>query len=424
MGVALRCPNWFYLLLAVLLLAGSHSGPSFAQSRIGSAASITNQVEGVVRGGARPLVAGGDVHANELVRTQAESVAQLVFLDNTNLSIGPKSSVVLDRFVYDPDRSTGRVVLRTTQGVFRFVTGSQPPQNYTIRTPVATIGVRGTVFDLLVQANKIVVILVSGEVRITTAAGRAVQLNVPGTAVTVFAGGRIIGPVNWNGQTIITAGGTPFPYFGNPIAFVSPLPASQKIMVAGLHPIFGVEGGLLNAITKFDVAPPFDVRGTAGVIGVYGGLMYMPPGSNFFFGPRIGALFGFGSGSITNPPASPAFTYKVELPWTFYYEAEFGTVLSGALSNMSVHGSVGAATVNTVVTGTTPGFSVTSNVTRTGLTASGGIDIAVSPAVSLGAQFRYINAPSGDVMIPGKVPISSNIYIGTVGATWHLSGAR
>lgn len=132
---------------------------------------------------------------------------------------GPKSTVTLDRFVYDPDHGTGTVVLRATRGIFRFVTGSQPPQDYKIVTPIATIGVRGTVFDLLVQASKIVVVLVSGEVRVTPRAGRTVSLTRPGTAVTVFATGAVEGPVVWHGTIIDTASNSPFPLFAGVCPF-------------------------------------------------------------------------------------------------------------------------------------------------------------------------------------------------------------
>ena len=425
----MRNSHWLCWALAVTGLALSQPNLALAQGRIGSAASITNQVEGISHGAARALVVGSDVHANDVVRTADESVAQLVFLDNTNLSIGPKSSVTLDRFVYDPDRSTGKVVVRTTRGIFRFVTGSQPPQNYTITTPIATIGVRGTVFDLLVEANRIVAVLVSGKIRVTTKAGRIVWLTEPGTAVTVFASGRIVGPVIWNGPITDTASNAPFPYFsGFSTAFLTPTAtkfSSPAFWMNGWQPFFGLEGGLRQSGTDFNVTPPFNVDATTGVIGANGGLMFMPSGSKYFFGPRIGTLFGFGSGSIANPPASPGFTYKVEMPWTIYYEAEVGTNVGALLSNDTrVHVSIGGATVNTSVTGTTPGFTVTSSVTRTGLTASAGIDLAVTPTLSVGAQFRYINVPTGIVEIPGAVPIASNVYIGTVGITWTVSDAR
>lgn len=405
-GQLLRCA------LAFIALALLPAEPARAQS-IGNARSVTNQVDGILRGATRSLAAGSDVFTNELIRTGDAATAQLVFLDNTNLNVGPRSAVTLDRFVYNPDRNTGRVVVRASRGVFRFVTGSQPPRDYTIRTPIATIGVRGTVFDLLVDRDKIIVVLVEGAIVVTTAQGRSVSLTVPGTAVTIYAGGRISGPAPWTGTIFDTASNAPFPYFGG-VPFA--------VGMGGVQPFIGIEGGVRGSSTRFDVMPPFDVDSTIGVAGINGGFLYMLPDSKVFVGPRVGALFGFGDGSITGPPASPAFTYKVEMPWTLFYEAMVGTDLGTAPfgRDTRIHASLGGATTRTKVTGTAAGFSVESSTTSTGVTASVGLDFEVAPSLFLGGQFRYINVPTGNVLIPGLVPISSNSYIGTITLTRPL----
>jgi hypothetical protein len=79
----------------------------------------------------------------ETIRTSAASKAQLVFLDTTNLSVGPSSEVNLDRFIYDPNGGAGDVVLQLGRGTFRFITGSQDKRNYKINAGITTIGVRG-----------------------------------------------------------------------------------------------------------------------------------------------------------------------------------------------------------------------------------------------------------------------------------------
>jgi hypothetical protein len=78
-------------------------------------------------------------------------MADLVFLDKSNLSVGPTSEVRLDKFVYDPTGSSGSVVLQATRGTFRFVTGSQAKHAYQVSTPHGTLGVRGTTVELLVN---------------------------------------------------------------------------------------------------------------------------------------------------------------------------------------------------------------------------------------------------------------------------------
>jgi hypothetical protein len=67
----------------------------------------------------------------------------LRFHDNTNLSAGPKSSVRLDKFVYDPNKSAGSVAVEATRGSFRFVAGSQSTGSYHVKTPYGTLGIRG-----------------------------------------------------------------------------------------------------------------------------------------------------------------------------------------------------------------------------------------------------------------------------------------
>jgi hypothetical protein len=203
------------IALALFGLTVCLASPSSAQQTVGNATSTTNNVEGVSRGGSpRPIKTGSQVYLNELVRTGEAAVARLVFLDDTDLRVGPRSEVTLDRFVYNPDRDAGSVIVRAARGIFRFFTGSQRPQNYLIQTPIASIGVRGTVFDLLVLQDRVTVILVEGEIRVTTFRGRVIPLTRPGQSVTVYATGAVDGPKNWRGTVRVQSANARFPYFG------------------------------------------------------------------------------------------------------------------------------------------------------------------------------------------------------------------
>jgi hypothetical protein len=189
--------------------------PAIAQAatpKIGVASAVKNQVVRVIGGGSQALSVGSDVYTSERIRTGEASTAQILFLDKTSLTIGPRAELTLDRFVYDPHKSTGRVVLNAVQGAFRFVTGSQNPRSYTVRTPVGTLGVRGTIVDLIVKDNQVTVILVEGALTMTVN-GVQYSLNKPGTAY-VFAGGKVQGPVTWDGTIINTAADVTFPLYG------------------------------------------------------------------------------------------------------------------------------------------------------------------------------------------------------------------
>ena len=140
-----------------------------AESKIGVASAARNQVQGIIGGTSRAVSAGSEIFSNETVRTGEASLAQLLFLDHTSLSVGARSEVRLDRFVYNPDRKTGNVVLEASRGAFRFVSGSQNPSNYTIKTPLATIGVRGTIFNTRIDRTGEHIYVLQGRVHVHTA---------------------------------------------------------------------------------------------------------------------------------------------------------------------------------------------------------------------------------------------------------------
>ena len=127
---------------------------SAEDTHIGSAAAVKNQVHGIVRGQTQPLSSGSAVYSNEVVRTGQDSIAELGFVDSTKLSVGPKSEMKLDKFVYNPDKGTGAVVVQATRGSYRFVTGVQDHESYKIKTPYATLGVRGTILEIVLVENK------------------------------------------------------------------------------------------------------------------------------------------------------------------------------------------------------------------------------------------------------------------------------
>src|SRR5262249_21210044 len=90
-------------------------------------------------------------YENQTVRTGNLGMADLVFVDKTNLNVGPRSEVRFDKFVYDPNGSGGSVVMQATHGTFRFVTGSQAHEAYRVSTPHGTLGVHGTTVEFLVN---------------------------------------------------------------------------------------------------------------------------------------------------------------------------------------------------------------------------------------------------------------------------------
>jgi hypothetical protein len=131
---------WVGALPLVVALFAIGSTVANAQTRIGSATSVQPEASGSVGG---TLSAGSAVHSNETVKTGSSGKAGLQFNDQSNLSVGPSSSVRLDKFVYDPNKGSGSTVIEATRGAFRFSTGGQNKGEIKVKTPYGTLGMRG-----------------------------------------------------------------------------------------------------------------------------------------------------------------------------------------------------------------------------------------------------------------------------------------
>ena len=106
-----------HLLIVGCALAAAVAGAK-AQEHIGSTALAHNDVTRDLSGASAPLVTGDSVFRNEVVRTGPDSTAKLIFLDSTNLGVGPVSSVKLDQFVYVGESNGQKMTVNLAKGVF------------------------------------------------------------------------------------------------------------------------------------------------------------------------------------------------------------------------------------------------------------------------------------------------------------------
>lgn len=131
------------------------AGQAWAQStpRVGVVSAVNPAAVGTPPGAdTRPIVIGSDVAFREKVVTTGDGQAQLMFLDQSTMMIGPNSQVVIDEFVFDPNTSSGKFAATLTQGSFRYIGGKLSKQgDATLKTPVATIGIRGS--DIIINHN-------------------------------------------------------------------------------------------------------------------------------------------------------------------------------------------------------------------------------------------------------------------------------
>ena len=97
-------------------------------------------------GPTRVIELGARVIHKERIQTTSGGSVQLIFLDKTTLNVGPNSDLVIDEFIYDPSRGAGQMAVSMTKGVLRFVGGNiSHAGNASVKTPAATLGIRGGV---------------------------------------------------------------------------------------------------------------------------------------------------------------------------------------------------------------------------------------------------------------------------------------
>src|ERR1700735_2879686 len=185
--------NWRQrtFLTSVVFLVAIASQPARAQTRVGEAVLVQNQVVRLANSLSTPVNVGDGLLRDETVRTGLDSAAKLVMADNTNLSLGPDAMITLDRTVFNDEHSYRDIAIRLTTGAFRFVTGASEKAAYKITTPIATIGVRGTVLDILSRRGKTTVVLQEGASRVCATGGACTELTHPGdTAVITSTGSK------------------------------------------------------------------------------------------------------------------------------------------------------------------------------------------------------------------------------------------
>jgi hypothetical protein len=189
-------PGFFPLRLAgvaALLLALGASG-ALAQERVGVSSAVNPDVTGAAPGAAaRQVVIGQDVVFNERFTTGALGQTQLLFLDESAMTIGPNSDLTIDQFVYDAKSGTGQLAMSASRGLLRFVGGklSKQEEGVSLRTSTATLAVRGGAFLLdLTTEGRMEAIFIYGRALTVTGAGGVTQtLHRPGFAISIAGPG-------------------------------------------------------------------------------------------------------------------------------------------------------------------------------------------------------------------------------------------
>jgi hypothetical protein len=137
--------DWW--LAAVALTTATGAVQAQQPEKAGVVTGVQGQAKGLGAPGApgeRVIYLGDTTYRFERIKTDADSVAHLLFLDQSSMTLGPNAEIVLNEFVYDPGTRKGKIAVNLLSGVLRVVGGEISKTNETtITTDVMTIGIRG-----------------------------------------------------------------------------------------------------------------------------------------------------------------------------------------------------------------------------------------------------------------------------------------
>jgi hypothetical protein len=138
------------LILIILLFSNTQV---FSKDMIGIVAvgigKISNQLN-------ESLTTGSKLYFGDSIITEAASSAQVLLMDQTTLTIGESSELVIDEFVYDPQTKIGKIISSVKIGTVKIITGEiskTNPDNLEIKTPTGSIGARGTEFAVVTESD-------------------------------------------------------------------------------------------------------------------------------------------------------------------------------------------------------------------------------------------------------------------------------
>ena len=142
------------VIVAAAVVAGfAVAMPAWA-SDVGQVKTAKGTVH-VEREGKRiPANVGMPIRQADTLVTGADGTVGVTFTDNSLLSTGPNSVLVVDRYTFDSTTHAGRFDASLKKGTLAVVSGKmvkQSPEAMKVRTPAAIMGVRGTEFVVQVD---------------------------------------------------------------------------------------------------------------------------------------------------------------------------------------------------------------------------------------------------------------------------------
>ena len=169
-------------LLLIFLNVASVCFAAVNQEPVGSVVAVRGKVVAInVQGESRSLSIKSPLFLNDTVNTGKRGRLQVLFRDTSIVSLGADSIVKISEYAWDPDTDKAAITTEVKEGVFRVMGGlisKKAPARFKTETPMATIGIRGSMYAGKVSGKGLEVVFEGGKgIDLTNATGTVAITN-------------------------------------------------------------------------------------------------------------------------------------------------------------------------------------------------------------------------------------------------------
>ncbi|MFN3955745.1 MAG: FecR domain-containing protein [Pararhodobacter sp.] len=197
-----------HLILGITCLSLTIMAQDARAETIGTVERAQNAVFAELAGDRRALAPEASLFFDEVLRTGDAARLEAALIDDTRITLGENATLHIDDFVFTPGTTGGSLALRVVEGAFLFVGGQvEGPGggDVSITTPLATLGIRGTTVWGGPLDGGYGVIVLEGEVSVTTEGGSV--LLTPGLGTMLMGGAETApeSPAAWDESRLARA---------------------------------------------------------------------------------------------------------------------------------------------------------------------------------------------------------------------------
>lgn len=193
--------EWWLAAAAATSILTPVASAQAATTQPGSQVGIATAVRpGVVTAtNDRVIYIGNSVAYGERFKTDSTGVIHILFMDQSSMTLGPNSELVIDEFVFNPESRRGNIAVKLVKGALRvvggFISKFNSPQGLSaarVQTPTATIGIRGGISLIDHESNNnntSASFLFGQQMQVTGLNGQVLNITRPGFGTNIGPNG-------------------------------------------------------------------------------------------------------------------------------------------------------------------------------------------------------------------------------------------